>query len=63
VTTRSEVYDGGISWGHAVLVQGNDVYVYGNHEIDGWTNTTYSRGSPSAPAVGRGGSGTEGDSR
>jgi hypothetical protein len=22
-------------------VQGNDVYVYGNHEIDGWTNTTY----------------------
>jgi hypothetical protein len=41
VTARSEVYGGEISWGHAVLVQGNDVYVYGNHEIDGWTNTTY----------------------
>lgn len=36
-----EVYSGNISWGHATLVSGGYVYVYGNREIDGWTNTTY----------------------
>jgi hypothetical protein len=41
VTGRSAVYGGEISWGHAVLVQAGDVYVYGNRELDGWTNVTY----------------------
>jgi hypothetical protein len=41
VTGQSEVYGGEISWGQAVLVRGADVYVYGNREIDGWTNITY----------------------
>ena len=41
VTAQSEVYGGDISWGQAVLVQGGEVYVYGNREIDGWTNITY----------------------
>lgn len=41
VTRRSEIYGGEISWGQAVLVRGGDVFVYGNREIDGWTNITY----------------------
>jgi hypothetical protein len=37
-----EVYGGPIAWGHAVLVSGPDVYVYGNLQQDhGWTNLTY----------------------
>jgi hypothetical protein len=37
-----EVYVGPISWGHAVLVRGSEVYVYGNLQQDhGWTNLTY----------------------
>lgn len=36
-----EVYSGVVSWGHAVAASGGWVYVYGNREIDGWTNTTY----------------------
>ena len=35
------VYDGPVAWGHAVLVSGGDVYVYGNLQRDGWTNLTY----------------------
>lgn len=35
------VYDGPVAWGHAALVSGNDVYVYGNLQRDGWTNLTY----------------------
>jgi len=37
-----EVYGGPIAWGHAVLVNGSDVYAYGNLQQDhGWTNLTY----------------------
>jgi hypothetical protein len=36
-----EVYGGPVAWGHAVLVSGGQVYVYGNLERDGWTNLTY----------------------
>ena len=37
-----EVYGGPIAWGHTVLVNGSDVYVYGNLQQDhGWTNLTY----------------------
>jgi hypothetical protein len=39
--TPRAIYDGSIAWGHAVLVNGGDVYVYGNLERDGWTNLTY----------------------
>jgi hypothetical protein len=35
------VYDGPVAWGHAVLINGGWVYVYGNLERDGWTNHTY----------------------
>jgi hypothetical protein len=35
------VYDGPVAWGHAVLVSGAWVYVYGNLERDDWTNLTY----------------------
>jgi hypothetical protein len=35
------VYEGPVAWGHAVLVSGDWVYVYGNLERDGWTNLTY----------------------
>lgn len=35
------VYEGPVAWGHAVLVSGGDVYVYGNLQRDGWTNLTY----------------------
>lgn len=35
------VYGGPVAWGHAVLVSGAWVYVYGNLERDGWTNLTY----------------------
>jgi hypothetical protein len=41
VTGRAEIYGGEISWGQALLVRAGDVYVYGNRELDGWTNTTY----------------------
>jgi hypothetical protein len=37
-----EVYRGPIAWGHAVFVDGSDVYAYGNLQQDhGWTNLTY----------------------
>jgi hypothetical protein len=37
-----EVYGGPIAWGHAVLVNGSDVYAYGNLQQDhGLTNLTY----------------------
>lgn len=36
-----EVYSGNISWGHATAISGSYVYVYGNREIDGFTNLTY----------------------
>ncbi len=38
-----EVYPGPVAWGHAVLANKADgyVYVYGNLERDGWTNLTY----------------------
>jgi hypothetical protein len=37
-----EVYGGPIAWGHTVLVDGSDVYVYGNLQQDsGWRNLTY----------------------
>jgi hypothetical protein len=37
-----ELYGGPIAWGHALLLNGPDVYVYGNLEQDhGWTNLTY----------------------
>jgi hypothetical protein len=39
--TPRPVYDGPVAWGHAVLVSGGWVYVYGNLERDGWTNLTY----------------------
>ena len=39
--TPRAVYAGPVAWGHAVLVSGGDVYVYGNLERDGWTNLTY----------------------
>lgn len=39
--TPQAVYDGPVAWGHAVLVNGDDVYVYGNLQRDGWTNLTY----------------------
>jgi hypothetical protein len=35
------VYDGPVAWGHAVLVNRGDVYVYGNLQRDSWTNLTY----------------------
>ena len=39
--TPQPVYDGPVAWGHAVLVSGDQVYVYGNLQRDGWTNLTY----------------------
>ncbi len=39
--TPQAVYDGPIASGHAVLVSGDDVYIYGNLQRDGWTNLTY----------------------
>ena len=39
--TPQAVYDGPVAWGHTVLVNADQVYVYGNLERDGWTNLTY----------------------
>lgn len=45
------VYEGPVAWGHAVLVSGGWVYVYGNLERDGWTNLTHlARFRPGAAA-------------
>jgi hypothetical protein len=35
------VYEGPVAWGHASLVNRNEVYVYGNLQRNGWTNLTY----------------------
>src|SRR6266700_8078927 len=39
--TPRAVHAGPVAWGHAVLVSGAWVYVYGNLQRDGWTNLTY----------------------
>src|SRR6266487_2203941 len=40
-STPRAVHAGPVAWGHAVLVSGAWVYVYGNLQRDGWTNLTY----------------------
>jgi hypothetical protein len=46
------VYDGPVAWGHAVLVTGGDVYVYGNLQRDSSTNLTYLARFPLGHAAG-----------